>query len=127
MPAGDKGTEVVVLVVHLQAHLAKLSADLQDPWHLVSAALRDLDRFIGGEGEFEDHAHELRGQFVQGRFFIILGTLDDGIGGCGFEVEGAASLSGVCRHPPARFGRHDEDGVAVLSRFASIFDQEEQI
>ena len=71
MLAGDKGTEVVVLVVHLQAHLAKLSADLQDPWHLVSAELRYLDRFIGGEGKLEDHVRELRTKFLQRRSCIL--------------------------------------------------------
>ena len=64
---------------------------------------------------------------MQARLGCVLVLLDDGIGGCGFEVEGAASLSGACRHPPARVARHDEDGVAVLSRFAGIVDQEEQI
>lgn len=66
--AGDKGAEVVVLVIDLEALLAKLLADLQDAWHLVSTELRDHDWFIRGEGEFENRVHELIGHPVQGDF-----------------------------------------------------------
>jgi hypothetical protein len=100
--ASDNSAKVVLGVVHLEAGVAKLGVDLQDPWHLVSAELRDLDRFIGGEGELEDHVHELRGGRFQGSSRIlglwrrgtcfIIQLVDDGVEGLGCEVEGVASF-----------------------------------